>query len=95
MDLSAPGFSDVLERLGVERVRRERHIAADNDHGPEIPRMAAILMARRLAHGHTIPAGAHACMGLLGLDDFQPEFERWGMQTDIATEELPDGAPAF
>lgn len=76
------------------RVRREWHISADNDHGPEIPCMAAILLARRLAHGHTMAAGAHACMGLIGLDDFGPEFARWGMQTDILTEDLPDGAPA-
>ena len=74
--------------------RREWHIAADNDHGPEIPCMAAILLARRLARGQSMPVGAHACMGLLALGDFQPEFKRWGMQTDIVAEGLPDGAAA-
>lgn len=64
-------------------VRREWHIAADNDHGPEIPCMAAILLARELARGRDIAPGARACMGLLTLNDFQPEFDRWGMVTDL------------
>ncbi|MGE5866273.1 MAG: saccharopine dehydrogenase family protein [Rhizobacter sp.] len=64
-------------------VRREWHIAADNDHGPEIPCMPAILLARELARGRDIPPGARACMGLLTLSDFQPEFDRWGMVTDL------------
>ncbi|MGE0801293.1 MAG: saccharopine dehydrogenase family protein [Lautropia sp.] len=75
-------------------VRHEWHLAAGDDHGPEIPCMAAILLARRLAHGQPVPIGAHACMGLLELADFQPEFERWGMQTDIVTKGLADGTPS-
>jgi saccharopine dehydrogenase-like NADP-dependent oxidoreductase len=59
------------------------HIAADNDHGPEIPCMAAILLARRLAGGTALPVGAFTAMGQLTLADFQPEFARWGMQTDL------------
>lgn len=57
-------------------------IAADNDHGPEIPCMAAILLARRLAHSDGPPHGAHTATGLLALDEFAPEFARWGMVTD-------------
>ena len=64
------------------------HIAADHDHGPEIPCMAAILLARRLAQGTAMPPGAFACMGLLELADFQPEFARWGMVTDTETTDL-------
>jgi len=59
------------------------HIAADNDHGPEIPCMAAILLARRLARGPALPVGAHTAMGQLALADFAPEFARWGMHTDV------------
>jgi len=62
--------------------RRAWHIAADNDHGPEIPCMAAILLARKLAQGQALPSGAFACMGLLTLEEFAPEFARWGMLTD-------------
>ncbi|MCA0325597.1 MAG: saccharopine dehydrogenase NADP-binding domain-containing protein [Proteobacteria bacterium] len=59
-------------------------IAADCDHGPEIPCMAAILLARRLARGDGPPPGAHTAAGLLRLDEFAPEFARWGMVTDLA-----------
>jgi len=62
---------------------RAWHIAADDDHGPEIPCMATILLVRRLARGQVPPAGACTCMGLLALADFAPEFERWGMVNEI------------
>jgi hypothetical protein len=29
------------------------------------------------------PIGAHACAGLLTLPEFEPEFARWGMVTDV------------
>jgi hypothetical protein len=67
--------------------RRAWHIAADNDHGPEIPCMAAILLARRLAAGHPLPAGAHTSSGLLALESFAPEFAKWGMVTDVVEED--------
>jgi hypothetical protein len=66
--------------------RRAWHIAADNDHGPEIPCMAAILLARKLAEGNALPPGARPCMGLLGLHEFAPEFARWGMVVDTVDE---------
>ena len=66
--------------------RRAWHIAADDDHGPEIPCMAAILLARRLAAGQGPVPGAHTAAGLLPLPDFAPEFARWAMQTDIVEE---------
>ena len=66
--------------------RRAWHIAADDNHGPEIPCMAAILLARRLARGDALPIGAHACAGLLTLSEFEPEFARWSMVTDVIDE---------
>jgi saccharopine dehydrogenase-like NADP-dependent oxidoreductase len=66
--------------------RRAWHLAADHDHGPEIPCMAAILLARRLARHEIAATGAHACMGWLQLADFQPEFARWNMVTDVVEE---------
>jgi saccharopine dehydrogenase-like NADP-dependent oxidoreductase len=68
------------------------HIAAGNHHGPEIPCMAAILLARRLARGEALPIGAQPCMGLLSLEEFQPEFSRWGMVTEVTEEGMHDGA---
>jgi hypothetical protein len=67
------------------------NIFAPDHHGPEIPCMAAILLARRLARGDSLPAGAGPCMGLLALEDFAPEFARWGMRADLVEEEA-DGA---
>ncbi len=74
-----------INETGAE-ARRAWHITAGNDHGPEIPCMAAILLARRLARGHALRTGAFACAGLVQLADFEPEFARWGMVTDIQEE---------
>ncbi|MDT9000829.1 saccharopine dehydrogenase NADP-binding domain-containing protein [Paucibacter sp. APW11] len=96
----APLFDAMGSALGgmVLRVRgqdargapaaRAWHIAADDDHGPEIPCMAAILLARKLWRGEPLPAGARACTSLLRLDEFAPEFRRWGMVCDIVDEAI-------
>lgn len=73
-------------------VQRSWHIAADNNHGPESPCMAAILLARKLARGQALPAGALACLGMLKLAEFEPEFARWSMVTDIVEEDATRGA---
>lgn len=80
-----------LDEHGVPR-SRAWHITADNDHGPEIPCMAAILLARKLAEGNIRETGASVCMNWLHLSDFAPEFARWNMQTDICEEALAYGS---
>jgi saccharopine dehydrogenase-like NADP-dependent oxidoreductase len=67
-------------------VKRAWHIAADNDHGPEIPCMAAILLARKIATNQMQSTGAFACMSMLVLKDFESEFAKWDMVTDIVEE---------
>lgn len=57
--------------------------------GPEIPCMAAVLLARRLASGEALPAGAFPCMGFLRLDEFAPEFSRWRITTAVVEQALP------
>jgi saccharopine dehydrogenase-like NADP-dependent oxidoreductase len=64
-------------------VERAWHIAADDDNGPEIPCMAAILLARRIASGQLRSSGARTSTSALTLRDFEPEFQKWGMVTDI------------
>lgn len=74
--------------------RRAWHIAADHDHGPEIPTFAAVLLARQLAQGRPgLDPGARAAVGLLPLAAFAPEFAKWGMVTDIVYETTHHGAP--
>lgn len=65
------------------RTRVEWHLTAGSDHGPEIPCMPAILVARKLMRGALTTRGAMPCMGLLNLDEFTPEFVRWGISTQI------------
>lgn len=64
------------------------HITAPRNHGPEIPCMAAILIARKLARGHRLPTGATPCMGLLVLEEFAPEFAKWGMTAEWLEEHV-------
>jgi hypothetical protein len=67
------------------------HITAGDHHGPEIPCMAAILLARRFARGDHPPHGARTAMGLLSLQDFAPEFDRWGMAAEWCGEAAGEG----
>ncbi|WP_322014195.1 saccharopine dehydrogenase family protein [Paraburkholderia sp. J12] len=81
------GLGGMFVRLaGLSRQGRplqlEWHLSADNNHGPEIPCMPAILLARRLARGETLPSGALPCAGLLRLGEFEPEFVRWNIRTE-------------
>ena len=66
---------------GARRVRRTWQLAAPAMDGPEIPCMAAILLARRLARGEVFQSGAFPCMGFLTLSEFAPEFARWKITT--------------
>lgn len=88
--LGTPTGGMVVRLRGIghdgQPLRLAWHITAGGHHGPEIPCMAAILLARRLAAGDAMEPGARACVGLLKLEDFAPEFERWGMVTDLVEE---------
>ena len=68
-------------RPGGAPARIEWHLAVEALNGPEIPCIAAVLLARRLAAGTIAERGAHACMGFLALADFEREFPRWGIGT--------------
>jgi hypothetical protein len=95
MDRTAAVWDRFAGHLGGMRVRvsgtdadgsavsREWQVIADAVKGPEIPCMAAILLARRIARGQLPTAGARACLGELSLEAFKPEFDRWGMQTQV------------
>lgn len=72
-----------------ERVRRTWHLGVPAADGPEIPCLAAIMLTRRLARGEPMMAGANACLGYLGLAEFELEFARWGIRTRIEESAAP------
>lgn len=70
-------------RADGTRARVEWHLTAEASHGPEIPCMAAIILARGLAAGKVAARGAFPCMGLVTLPEFEAEFARWRISTLI------------
>ena len=98
-------LASVFDRLGGEwggmcvsgegmnrqgsRVRRTWQLTAPAMDGPEIPCMAAIALVRRLANGEGFEAGARACVGMLTLEEFQSQFERWKIRTQTVEALVP------
>lgn len=79
------GMLVVLTGTGPDgtRSRVEWHLTAAANHGPEIPCMAAILLASKLAGGEIAERGAFPCMGFLRLAEFEPQFTRWHISTTV------------
>lgn len=55
---------------GGQAARLDWHLVAKRGHGPEIPCVAAIVVARELAAGRITARGAMPCMGLMTLAQF-------------------------
>jgi hypothetical protein len=60
--------------VGGKRVERRWTLVAEQGDGPEIPTLAAAILAERVASGDIAP-GAGDAGGLLDLDAFEPLFE--------------------
>ncbi len=56
--------------------RIDWHLLARRGHGPEIPCLPAIVLARKLAAGALTARGAMPCMGLMTLADFSDAVNR-------------------
>ncbi len=69
---SRSGFHMVLSGEGHDGLPKSIRffIVARSGHGPYIPCMPAILLAKRLARGETAARGATPCLDLIGLDDY-------------------------
>ena len=67
-------------------IYRTWEIVAGNNHGLEIPCMAAVILANRQGHGEAFLPGAKVCMGILKLQEFELEFKRWDMSTRVHME---------
>jgi hypothetical protein len=63
------------------RLCRIWQLVAEHNSGPEIPGMAAVLLARKLGRGEPLPSGARVAVGILALADFEAEFARYGIAT--------------
>ena len=63
---------------------KEWELVAKDNHGPEIPCMAAVLLAVNLRRGGGLGTGAKVCMGLLSLPEFEGEFARWSITTRLS-----------
>jgi saccharopine dehydrogenase-like NADP-dependent oxidoreductase len=67
---------------------KEWELVAKDNHGPEIPCMAAVLLALKLRDGGLIGVGAKVCMGMISLREFEGEFARWNISTRMSEEAL-------
>jgi hypothetical protein len=72
-----------IDSLG-RRNRKEWELVAKDNHGPEIPCLAAILLAMKLGRGVDMGGGAKVCMGLIPLSEFEDEFARWNITTQLS-----------
>lgn len=59
-------------------------LIARSGHGPYIPCMPAILLAKRLAGGEVVPAGARACLDLIDLDTYLTALD--GLDISVVVE---------
>ena len=64
-----------LSGVGKEGESRcvEWNLTARENHGPEIPCVPALILARKLARDEISQRGAHACLGMITLSEFDAE----------------------
>ena len=60
---------------------RKWFIIARNGHGPEIPTVPAIILAKKLWAGEDLPSGAYPCVGLVSLSDYLDELSAFDIET--------------
>jgi len=70
-------------REGETRARTWE-LAAAHDEGVNVPCMAAVAMARKLARGQLAARGAMPCVGLVSLQDYLDELRPWSIRTLLA-----------
>ncbi len=81
------GMQMRISGLGVDQRARTVvwNLTAHQNHGPEIPCVPALILARKLAAGELLARGATPCLGLVTLQEFDNEVSdldiRWSMDT--------------
>lgn len=75
---------------GLDQGGEPRHAAwyllARSGHGPEIPTIASVIVARKLALGAIAERGAKPCAGLFTLDEFLDEVANLDIETHAIEE---------
>lgn len=75
--LGTDGSGMFMHLSGVGRdgqpLERAIHILARRNHGPYVPAIASVVLARKLVRGDVDARGAMPCMGLFTLDEFMAE----------------------
>ncbi len=65
------------------RARRTWELKVPAADGPEIPTIAAIVLARRIVRGEHLESGATSGAGRVRLGDFERDFKRWKIATSV------------
>lgn len=58
---------------------RQWFIIAKNGDGPQIPCVPVIVLAKRLAGGEQLKAGAYPCVGLISLEEYMVELKEFNI----------------
>lgn len=80
------GMSVRLAGTGAngQSLQRDWYLTAGSGHGPEIPCIPAIVIARKLARGEPFSPGARPCHGMMTLEEFDAQVRhldiRWRVQ---------------
>jgi hypothetical protein len=78
-----------LKALATDgQIERRWTLVADRDHGPEVPTLAAALLAEDVLAGHLSP-GARDAASLLTLERFEPAFAGLAVRHEIVERALP------
>jgi hypothetical protein len=61
-------------------------LIAGSGHGPQVPATAAVVLARKLAHGQLSARGAMPCLDLFSLDEFLDALAGYDIRIQIQRE---------
>ena len=75
-------------KFGGSFVQRQWTLIAEDGSGPEIPTLAATLLAEAVAAG-AVPPGAHDAGRLLTIDRFEPLFRTLSVRRETREQRLP------
>lgn len=77
----------IAEAKGLDAGGQPLHVqwslTAYHGRGPFVPTLTALALVRKFRDGTLNFRGAQPCVGILSIDDFQADFERLGIETEI------------